>query len=212
MKYKYWFVALAHDKIDEYRDFLHKYIDASASYLIGLETTDVGHAETKGQHYHVACEISDQNYTTFRDAVHRKHFGLRGCNKHGTRQYGMVHNVRDETRMLAYTCKDKNVLSRHVNPEDIKKLILKSFPKKQDHRDTFRDVQKSLEIYYENNREFLEINNLPKELELEVIKIILKKELKDFSLTKSFIQRSVVFFLCNYIKDAEYIHSYFFRF
>lgn len=126
----FFFIALAHSKKDELISFLHKYIDASASYLIGMETAPDSHVETKGEHFHICADMSLKQYDSFRKSVCVNHYALRGqVKKDQPKQYGRTLKVRDPARFMAYSLKDKNFISRGVSLEELDKLIKVSFPR-----------------------------------------------------------------------------------
>lgn len=126
----FFMVALAHSEIDDFEKILHKYIDVSGRYLIGMETAPDSHAQTGGQHFHIAADMSNKQYDTFRKTVLVKKYGLQGQAKDGhARQYGIVRKVRDETAMMSYSCKDKNIRS-NFELDELQKFIDASFKKK----------------------------------------------------------------------------------
>lgn len=123
--------ALAHSEIDDFEKYLIKYIDVSGRYLIAMETATNSHIETKGQHLHVAAEMDDKCWDAFRKTVLVKKYQLKGQARGGKcRQYGLVHDVRCEFRMLSYTVKDGNFRT-NMPLDDLQEYIDASFPKKK---------------------------------------------------------------------------------
>lgn len=128
---KFFMAALAHSEIDDFEKYLIKYIDVSGRYLIAMEIATDSHAQTKGHHLHVAADMDDKGWDAFRKTVLVKKYQLKGQARGGNaRQYGLVHNVRDEFRMLSYTVKDGNFRS-NMELDYLKEYIEASFPKKK---------------------------------------------------------------------------------
>lgn len=143
--------ALPHDQSANFVNYLEKYIDPMSPYIIGLETAKGSHQDTSGQHFHVCCNMTDKQYDSFRNTILKNHYGLRGQAHDGKpRQYGSVRNVRDKTKMLQYTVKDKNIIFRNFSLEEIQELIESSY-----HRPEKRDVRKEILQYLEANRSYI---------------------------------------------------------
>jgi len=123
-------VHLEHDKIEGFVEALVNYMDVSGRYIIGLETATEGKLlSTNGEHYHIGVDMSTKQYDAFRKTILVKKYALRGQNKGGLcKQYGIVRDVKDETRMLIYSVKDKNVFT-NITQEELKDLMDQSFPK-----------------------------------------------------------------------------------
>jgi len=144
-------VAIAHDQSANFVNYLEKYIDPMTPYVIGLETAKDSHQDTSGQHFHVCCNMTDKQYDSFRNTILVKHYQLRGQAKDGKpRQYGSVRNVRDKTKMLQYTVKDKNIIYKNFSLEKIQELIESSY-----HRPDKRDLHKETTIYLMENDRYL---------------------------------------------------------
>lgn len=132
-----FFCALAHDQSSNLIYYIDRYIkDVSASYLISMETSPNTHLETQGQHFHICINSTTFNYDTFRNSILKNKFNLQGKavkGKHGI-QYGKVKNIRNETRLLTYCCKEKNnnIFSKNIDLKTIQKYIEDSFPKKEE--------------------------------------------------------------------------------
>lgn len=131
--YQFWFVAIRHDEVVQYTKQLEKYLDPSASYIIAKETAVGVHRTTNGQHIHVAAELDLSTYNRFHKNIHVEQMRLRRkANADGGKQVGRVRNVRDELKMLSYTCKNENILYKNVELKQIQEYIEKSFPKAED--------------------------------------------------------------------------------
>ena len=183
-------VALWHDQSANFVNYLEKYLDPMAPYIIGLETSKDTHQDTSGQHYHVCCTMTDKQYDSFRNTILVKHFGLRGQARDGKpRQYGSVRRVRDKTKMLQYTVKDKNIIYKNFSLEKIQELIESSY-----HRPDKRDLHRETTIYLMENDRYLypEVCDLNQELimydAIEKMLITYLVNNTDKIPTKSFIQ------------------------
>ena len=127
-------MAALNHKNDLSKD-LEGYLDPSAAYIVAKEVANDGkHKETQGEHFHIAAQMSDKQYDSFRNTILKKKYNLRGKATKGLpRQYGVVRDVRNETKFLAYTCKDKNIIFRNIDIKTIKQYISESFKKEEKH-------------------------------------------------------------------------------
>lgn len=125
--------ALKHSEKENIIKYIEKYMDICGGYLIAMETSETSHQDTSGQHFHFAVDMSKENYDKFRKTVLVNHYGLRGQAKDGKpRQYGVVHNVRDETKFLTYMCKEKflpHIIYKKIDLKTIEQYIQDSFKK-----------------------------------------------------------------------------------
>lgn len=125
-------VALPHRLIDEFINSLKLYLGDTPRFVIGMETATDSHADTQGEHMHVIADMDEPSYDRFRKTILVKKYKLRGQARNGhPRQYGKVRCIRDETRMLRYTCKDQNVKFEGYTIEEIQDYIKHSFPKRE---------------------------------------------------------------------------------
>lgn len=142
-----FFCAIPHDQSSNLIKYIDQYItDASASYLISMETSTNTHLETQGQHFHICIKSSTFNYDTFRNSILKNKFNLQGQAKNNIgRQYGKVKNIRDETKLLTYCCKENNnnIISKNMDLKTIQEYIEKSF-KKESHLTLFEKLMKHL--------------------------------------------------------------------
>ena len=110
---------------------LEKYLDASACYLIGLETAPKAHPLTKGQHYHIFCDMTKQNYEKFRKTILVNKMNLTGQARNGVgRQYGIVKHIKDETKMMSYTLKSNNIIYKNFDLKTIQDSYSESYQTK----------------------------------------------------------------------------------
>lgn len=201
----FWYACITHDKVLDYESKLQLYIDASAAYIIASETCPQSHVDTSGQHIHIACEISEVNLKLFVDNIHRKYFKLRGRARGGLgRQYGVIHseNVKNKTRFLIYTCKDKNVIFRNITGEKIKEYMDLSF-EKETYQNRFQLLMKHL---LDNNNYLLTeggtaLLNLP-QIQLDIVKHHIKHP-NNKTLSRSQVKSYTLLFITNYIPYPE---------
>ena len=129
-EFLFWFVAITHDKVDSYIECLEKYLEPSAAYVVSKETAKGVHKETNGQHIHIAAELDVKTYNLFHDNIHKKKLKLLLKAKDGIgKQVGRTKEVRDQTKFLQYTVKDKNIIYRNIDLKTIQEWIERSYPK-----------------------------------------------------------------------------------
>lgn len=144
-----FFCALPFDQSSNLIKYLETYIDASASYIVAMETSPTAHAETQGQHFHLCVDMDNKQYDTFRKTILVNKYKLQGQARNGIgRQYGKVNKIREETKMLQYTVKDQNIIYKNYDLKTIQELIENSY-KRTTHLSTFELLMKHLhEIPY----------------------------------------------------------------
>lgn len=110
---------------------IERYLDASSCYLIGLETAPKAHPQTGGQHYHVFCDMTKQNYEKYRKTILVNKMGLTGQARNGIgRQYGVIKHIRDETKMMSYTLKNNNIIYKNIDLKTIQDSYSESYTTK----------------------------------------------------------------------------------
>lgn len=144
----FFMVAQPHSLLETLINDLEKYLEACPQYIISSETSKDSHLDISGQHFHIATRMTEKQYDSFRKTILVKKYSLRGQAKNGLpRQYGKVLKVRDETKFLQYTLKDKNYISKNINLKQIQEWIDASYPR----QDKF-DFMKELTIHLQQNR------------------------------------------------------------
>lgn len=209
----FFFCALAHSEIDNFINFLTKYIDVSGRYLIGMETSKDTHPQTQGQHLHVCADLSQKQYDSFRKTILVKHYGLQGQARDGNpRQYGVVKKVRDETKMLQYSVKDQNIRYLGITPEEIKSLIENSYKKTpiKDHLEIMmKQIQEKNPIKMsENNKIEADITQIEIMILTYYMDNDLKKVLNKASL-KSLTTRYLMYYAKKQYKEQIYYYIMF---
>lgn len=205
-----FFCALPHDQSSNVIDSLEKYLDPLAPYLVALETSSNSHQDTSGEHYHFCCSMNSLQYDAFRKTIFVKKYGLNGQARNGkARQYGKVRNIRDETKMLTYTVKDKNIYYKNYDLSFIQEILQNSFPKIER-----RDLREEIMEYLANIDKTQYLPNLVEyiqDLEVNIIKFFrINKETYSFKVpTKNYIKYLVVYYLMYYTtQDDEFILFY----
>lgn len=130
-------VAAHHDCSMTLISDLKTYIDPSAQLLVAFETVKDKHKKTNGEHYHFCVNpMTDKQYDNFRKTILVNKMLLSGQARNGVpRQYGRIKSIRDETKLLQYTCKDKNIYSENIDLKTLQEYIEKSYPKKDSPKD-----------------------------------------------------------------------------
>lgn len=196
-------VALPHSQIDELISSLLVYLGDEPRYLIGLEIAPDTHSETKGEHMHICADMEDKDYDRFRKTILVNKFKLRGQAKSGLpRQYGKIRCIRDETKMLQYTCKDKNIRSQGYTIEELKDLIKKGY-KKIERRNIILEIQE----YLGKNEHIWDNQTFQITLaEKEVIRFYMDN-LPDKIPTRNIVKSHVARFLIS-LKNVELFYNY----
>lgn len=132
---KFFFMALPLSRMHELFDDLKKYVDSNGRVVLAGETSKDAHQETNGEHFHIAIDMNDNQYKAFYKTIIQTKYGLKGrATAGGTgRQYGLVKpdKVRDETKFLQYTVKNKNILYENIDLKTIQELITSSYIKEE---------------------------------------------------------------------------------
>lgn len=126
----FFLIALEHSEIHNLQKSIKQYLDISAGYVIAMETAKGVHSESNGQHFHICAQMTEKQYDSFRKSILVRKYQLRGqAKKDLPRQYGKIKDVRDETKFLAYTVKDKNIIYENIDTDIIKKALEQSYTK-----------------------------------------------------------------------------------
>ena len=123
-------IVAPHDLSSSIIEDLEKYLDPSASYIVAMEIAKDAHHETKGQHFHILAEMTKKNYDTFRKTILVNKMKLSGQARNGhPRQYGMVRNIRSDTKLMSYTLKHGNYITKNIDLKTIQEYYEKSYIK-----------------------------------------------------------------------------------
>lgn len=129
-KWVSFYVELKWSEKEVYSNFKEKLLKYNiGNYIVGKEVSENSHKETNGEHIHVCCQMTDDDYHRFAVTVLRQQMNLRGRAVAGfCRQYGKVKQIRSLEKMKAYTVKDSNV-DTNIGDEELEKLNQISYKK-----------------------------------------------------------------------------------
>lgn len=128
-----FYVELKWSEKEVFNSFMEKLLKYNiGKYVVGKEVEETSHKETDGEHIHVCCQMSEEEYHRFAVSVLRQQMKLRGRAIAGfCRQYGKVKHIRSLEKMKAYTMKDGNVVT-NLEEDELVKLKAISY-KKENH-------------------------------------------------------------------------------
>jgi len=216
-----FFVALEHSHKDDFVMDVEKYLEDDARYIISMETVKDKHAETKGEHFHFIGDMSDKQYDTFRKTIIVKKYNRQGIARNGIgRQYGKIGRIRDETKLMTYTCKDNNLIYKNIDLKTIQKYIQESY-KKEDREFPFKQLMEHLKsmsrCFYEckyDNDKLQQVNAIRYDrIEFAIIQFYLDNSTSEKTITKSQIKSITIKFLMYYTHNLNIqdIYNYIMR-
>jgi len=114
---------IKHEHIDYIKDYIDKRFD---QYIIALETS-----AKVGEHIHFMLYVKEpKDYSNFAQNVFKQKFALKGrATKDNARQYGRVKDIKSIQRMMAYTVKDDNVITKVKDKKALEEAFKISFRK-----------------------------------------------------------------------------------
>jgi len=136
---------MAHIKHDQI-EYIKEYIDNRfTEYIIAMET-----APTVGEHMHFLLKAEDQDsYHKLAQNVFKQKYKLRGRARQGLcRQYGKLKKIENIKKMMSYTVKDGNYISK---VED-KALVEKAFHESYEKVDNLGKLDKIMKEYIDENK------------------------------------------------------------
>lgn len=219
-----FFIALEHSFKEELIKDIESYLDDEARYILAMETVKDKHAETKGEHFHFVGDMTDKQYDTFRKTIIVNKHKRQGVAKNGIgRQYGKIGKLRDETKLMSYTCKDGNIHYKNIDLKKIQELIQQSYHK-EDREFPFKKLMEHLKTnactFYEcildvyNNNMIEKVNAVRYDrIEYAIIQFYLDNSKAEKVPTKSQIRSITTKFLMYYTNspNIEDIHNYIMR-
>lgn len=141
-KWVAFFFAIKHehkqDVMKIWKEYLGEYV---GDYLISAEVAEGRHVETNGEHFHFVAEISPKTYHKISKRYKEK-YHLSGRAREGhSRQYGMIKEIKDINRMIAYCMKDGDYDTNlpEERLEELKKISFKPHHKQKDKNVTFTE-------------------------------------------------------------------------
>lgn len=212
-----FFIALEHSFKDDLLKDIDAYIDASASYILAMEVAKDKHVETKGQHFHFVGNMTEKEYDSFRKTIIVKKHKRQGVARNGVgRQYGKIGKIRDETKLMSYTCKDNNIIYKNIDLEKIQELIQQSYHK-EDRQFPFKELMQYLVAhvfhYYdiEHDNGWITSNNVhPHKIEYSIIQFYIDNSKCEKPLSRATIRSITTKFLMYYTpyRNIDHIYSY----
>lgn len=159
----FWFLQKPHSEVETIKKDLLKY---TQRFVLALERCKGAHKETNGEHYHIAAEIDQEEYNRYKQNIYQKQYKLRGKAIDGKpKQYGKIEKVRDQTKMLAYTIKDMNLVLNGITLEELQQSIDVSYPKTETWEQQIIDALKA-----QDNDDRITLGNIEaKVMELEIL-------------------------------------------
>lgn len=213
-----FFVALEHSYKDDFVKDIESYLDDDARYIIAMEVAKDKHVETKGEHYHFVGDMTDKQYDSFRKTILVKKYTRQGQARNGVgRQYGKIGKIRDETKLMSYTVKDKNIIYKKIDLKIIQELIQKSY-----HKEDRQFPLKELMVYLKDrsNNYYVEAQEVVSgskpmlvsytEIEYDIIRFYLQNSSCEKTLTRSQIKSLTTKYLMYYtpFQNITDIHRY----
>lgn len=207
-----FFVALEHSYKDDFVKDIESYLDDDAKYILAMEVAKDKHVETKGEHFHFVGDMTDNQYDKFRKTILVKKYERQGVARNGVgRQYGKIGKIRDETKLMQYTCKDNNIIYRKIDLKTIQDLIQKSY-----HREDRKFPLKALMEHLRANSHahYQDMTDDPDwddhkveyvQIEFDIIQFYLDNSTCEKTLTKSQIKSITTKYLMYY---TPYINKY----
>jgi hypothetical protein len=190
---------VAHTEIENLKMEMEKF---EAHYVMSAE---VGAYE----HFHFLAKITEKQYYNFCKRVFKDKYNLRGrAINDKPRQYGKVTKIKDLSKMMAYTLKDKNYIT-NMTQEEIE-AILKS--KIEDVKNTknseSREIKEKMIKYVDNKlKELLADKKCyrhEKYIRIAIISFLLEKKM---NIIRATIERYYWYYVANtntIFKQNEY--------
>lgn len=221
-----FFVALEHSNKDDFVKDVESYLDDDARYIIAMETAKDKHIETKGEHFHFVGDMTDKQYDTFRKTILVKKYERQGVARNGVgRQYGKIGKIRDETKLMQYTCKEAkykdNLIFKKIDLKTIQDLIQKSY-QKEDRQFPLKELMEHLKansmyfydsVYDECDRLESVCSVRYDKIEFAIIQFYLDNSTCEKTLTKSQIKSITTKFLMYYthLPNIKDMYNYIMR-
>jgi hypothetical protein len=196
-------------------------LDDDARYIISMEVVKDKHVETKGEHFHFVGDMSDKQYDTFRKTIIVKKHNRQGIARNGIgRQYGKIGKIRDETKLMTYTCKDKNLIFKNIDLKTVQQYIQESY-KKEEREFPFKQLMETLKSQsrsfyackYDNDK-LEQVNAVMYDrIEFAIIQFYLDNSTAEKTITKSQIKNITTKFLMYYTHQLNIsdIYNYIMR-
>ncbi len=124
VKWQSGFFCVAHVHVDDIHARVKNW--TRGYYLLSKEIANDAHWLTKGEHYHVVAQMTNDDWHSLSSAIKNK-YKLNGKAVDGVgRQYGKVKCINDVEKMITYCMKDKDY-ETNLPSEEVIRLEDKSF-------------------------------------------------------------------------------------
>lgn len=129
----------------------HSEVEYLVEEMEKLEAPYVMSAEAgKYEHFHFLAKITVKQYHNFCQRVFIKKYKLRGrATKTLPRQYGKVKEIKDLSKMMSYTLKDKN-FQTNMSIEDIEVILKKKINECDNTKTESREIKEKMIRFVDN--------------------------------------------------------------
>lgn len=129
----------------------HSEVEYLVEEMEKLEAPYVMSAEAgKYEHFHFLAKITVKQYHNFCQRVFIKKYKLRGrATKTLPRQYGKVKEIKDLSKMMSYTLKDKN-FQTNMSTEDIEVILKKKINECDNTKQESREIKEKMIRFVDN--------------------------------------------------------------
>ena len=205
-------IVAPHDLSNSIISDLEEYLDPSACYIVALEKVKDAHKETNGEHFHVMAEMSKKSYDTFRKTILVNKMKLSGQARNGKpRQYGVIKNIRDETKLMSYTLKHGNYITKNIDIKTIQEYYEKSFisKKKTEFIDQIMEYLQTVDHYNCEDSMNESVHSIDfQSIEKSIIKFYISEKIIK-SISKSQLKSLTTRYLMHYAKvSIDTIYTY----
>ena len=113
-----WMAYMGHIAHTEFENLKTEMLKFEAPYVMSAE-------DGAYEHFHFLAKLTDRQYYNFCKRVFKDKYKLRGrAVADKPRQYGKVQKIKDLSKMMAYTIKDKN-FATNMTTEEIEAILNK---------------------------------------------------------------------------------------
>jgi hypothetical protein len=190
----YWQAFMGHIAHTEFEYLDEQMKKFEAPYVISAE---VG----KYEHFHFLTKITNKQYHNFCKRVFKDRYKLLGrATKNKPRQYGKVKDIKDLSRMMAYTLKDKNYKT-NIPKDELETILKKKLEEVENTKTECREIKEKMLKYVDEKIPNLLIDN-PYQRHEKVIRI----SIIDFMITQkiNIIRTTIERYYWYYVTNTEF--------
>lgn len=190
---------IAHSELEYLQEQMEK---LNAPYVMGAETGTY-------EHFHFLAKITDKQYHNFCQRVFIKKYKLRGrATKGKPRQYGKVEHIKDLSKMMSYTLKDKN-FKTNMTTEDIEIILKKKINEVSNTKQETREIKEKM-IEYVDNHIKTNLGNCAAQRHQKYIRIAIIKFMKDnrLNIIRTTIERYYWYYVANTTYTVFQLNEY----